>query len=115
METNEESRVEFGSGRALPIAAVIAGAAIAVGVPADVLGLKGALTPNMQLWLTVLAVTLGGLTALVGAFFGTVIPSSVGGPWHGHRHCHGRNEAKIEAVADRPNIAAPSGTAADAR
>ena len=103
MQMNEEPQVEFGRGRGLPIAAVIAGAAIAIGVPADVLGLGHDLTPQMQLWLTVLAVCIGGLAALVGAFFGTVIPSSVSGGWHGHGNRHGRNEAKTEAVvSDQP-------------
>ena len=68
METKEEPRVEFGKGHAIAIAAVFAGAAIAIGVPAVVLGLGHALTPQMQLWLIVLAVCMGGLTCLTAAF-----------------------------------------------
>jgi hypothetical protein len=93
METKENPRVEFGAGRAVAIAALFAGVAIAIGVPAVVLGLGRQLTPQMQLWLVVFAVSVGGLTSLTAAFFGTVIPSSVGGEWgtrrHGRRH-HGR-------------------------
>jgi hypothetical protein len=81
MESREEPRVEYRSSHALAIAAVFAGAAIAIGVPAVVLGLSGQLTPQMQLWLVVLAVCIGGLTSLTAAFFGTVIPSSVSGRW----------------------------------
>ena len=115
MEMNEEPQVEYGQGSGLPIAAVIAGAAIAIGVPADVLGLGRDLTPQMQMWLTVLAVCIGGLTALTGAFFGTVIPSSVRGSWHGHGNRHGRKEAKTEATAsDQPGPAASSAAAGDA-
>ena len=115
METNKEPQVEFGQGRALPIAAVIAGAAIAIGVPADVLGLGHDLTPQMQLWLTVLAVCIGGLTAIIAAFFGTVIPSSVSGGWHGHGNRHGRNETKTKAAAsDQPSPTASSAAAGDA-
>ncbi len=111
METKEEPRVEFGKGHALAIAAVFAGAAIAIGVPAVVLGLGHALTPQMQLWLIVLAVCMGGLTCLTAAFFGTVMPSSVGG--HGaKRRCRaawdspcetpGAGESKPEAKTAAP-------------
>ena len=77
-------------GAQLAIAALFAGVAIAIGVPAVVLGLGRQLTPQMQLWLVVFAVCVGGLTTLTAAFFGTVIPSSVGGEWdpqpHARRH-----------------------------
>jgi hypothetical protein len=86
MENKEEPVVEFGKGHGLAIAAVIAGAAIAIGVPAVVLGLGHALTSTMQFWLTVSAVSAGGLTTLTAAFFGTTMPSSVGG-YHYHKHC----------------------------
>jgi hypothetical protein len=79
METKPEPRVEFARRPSLAIAAVFAGAAIAIGSPAVVLGLGRDLTPTMQLWLTVLAIGAGGLTSLTAAFFGTVLPSSVGG------------------------------------
>jgi hypothetical protein len=79
METKPEPRVEFAQRQSLAIAAVIAGAAIAIGSPAVVLGLGHDLTPTMQLWLTVGAIGVGGLTSLTAAFFGTVLPSSVGG------------------------------------
>ena len=81
MEKRNEPRVEFATGRALAIAAMFAGVAIAIGVPAVVLGLGHPLTPHMQLWLVVLGVCTGGLTSLTAAFFGTVMPSSVGGNW----------------------------------
>ncbi len=84
METKEDGRVESGAGRGLAIAALFAGVAIAIGVPAVVLGLGRQLTPQMQLWLVVFAVSVGGLTTLTAAFFGTVIPSSVGGECHSH-------------------------------
>ena len=114
MEMNEEPRVEFGGELALPIAAVFAGAAIAIGVPADVLGLGHDLTPQMQMWLTVLAVCFGGFTALIAAFFGTVIPSSVDGGWHGHHNRHGHKEAKTAAAApDQPGPAASSAARVD--
>jgi hypothetical protein len=89
METKPEPRVEFTKNHSLAIAAVFAGAAIAIGASAVVLGLGHDLTPTMQLWLTVLAIGTGGLTSLTAAFFGTVLPSSVGG--------HGE-----EAFAARP-------------
>ena len=90
METNNEPCVEFNRGQALAVAALFAGVAIAIGVPAVVLGLGGALTASMQLWLVVLAVCMGGLTSLTAAFFGTVMPSSVGGEGHWHHH-HARS------------------------
>jgi len=69
--------------------------------------LSADLTPQMQLWLTVLAVCIGGLTAIIAAFFGTVIPSSVSGGWHGHGNRHGGNETKTKAaVSDQPSPAA---------
>jgi hypothetical protein len=79
METKHEPRVEFTKNHSLAIAAVFSGAAIAIGASAVVLGLGRDLTPTMQLWLTVLAIGTGGLTSLTAAFFGTVMPSSVGG------------------------------------
>jgi hypothetical protein len=79
MEPKHEPRVEFTKDHSLAIAAVFAGAAIAIGASAVVLGLGRDLTPTMQLWLTVLAIGTGGLTSLTAAFFGTVMPSSVGG------------------------------------
>jgi len=81
MDRKEEPRVEFARGHALAIAATFAGVAIAIGVPAVVLGLGHSLTPQMQLWLVVLAICIGGLTSLTAAFFGAVMPSSVGGKW----------------------------------
>jgi hypothetical protein len=79
METKPEPRVEFAKRPSLAIAAVFGGTAIAIGGSAVVLGLGRDLTPTMQLWLTVLALGTGGLTSLTAAFFGTVLPSSVGG------------------------------------
>jgi hypothetical protein len=81
VETKEKPQVEFGNGHALAIAAVFAGATIAIGVSAVVLGLGHDLTAQMQLWLVVLAVSIGGLTSLTAAFFGTVMPSAVRGKW----------------------------------
>ena len=80
-------------------------------MPAVVLGLGHALTPQMQLWLIVLAVCMGGLTCLTAAFFGTVMPLSVGG--HGaKRRCRaawdspcetpGAGESKPEAKTAAP-------------
>jgi hypothetical protein len=88
METKHEPRVEFAKNHSLAIAAVFAGAAIAIGGSAVVLGLGRDLTPTMQLWLTVLAIGTGGLTSLTAAFFGTVMPSSVGG--QGEESCASR-------------------------
>jgi predicted lysophospholipase L1 biosynthesis ABC-type transport system permease subunit len=111
METKEEPRVEFGKGHVVAIAALFAGAAIAIGVPAVVLGLRGALTPQMQLWLIVLAVCTGGLTCLTAAFFGTVIPSSVGGHHKRHRYratwdspceTRGAGDSKTEPETEAP-------------
>jgi hypothetical protein len=98
METKEEPRVEFSRGHALAIAAVFAGAAIAIGASAVVLGLGHDLTPQMQLWLVVLAVSIGGLTSLTAAFFGTVMPSSVEGKWNPPCETRGVNESKTEAA-----------------
>jgi hypothetical protein len=88
MEPKNEPRVEFTKDPSLAIAAVFGGAAIAIGASAVVLGLGHDLTPTMQLWLTVLAIGTGGLTSLTAAFFGTVMPSSVGG--HGDESCASR-------------------------
>jgi hypothetical protein len=52
----------------------------------------------MQLWLVVLAVCIGGLTALTAAFFGTVIPSSVGGRWDPPCESGKSCESKAEAA-----------------
>ncbi len=101
METKEEPRVEFATGRVSAVAALFAGVAIAIGVPAVVLGLGHALTPQMQLWLVVLGVCTGGLISLTAAFFGTVMPSSVGG--HPRRHrCRttGDSPGETQTVGD---------------
>jgi hypothetical protein len=100
MENVNETRVEFARGHGLAIAAVIAGAAIAIGVPAVVLGLGHSLTPTMQLWLVVAAISVGGLTALTAAFFGTVIPSSVGEGWGPHNPHWQQQAAESKSAAD---------------
>jgi hypothetical protein len=103
METKHEPRVEFTKNHSLAIAAVFAGAAIAIGASAVVLGLGHDLTPAMQLWLTVLAIGTGGLTSLTAAFFGTVIPSSVGG--NGEESCAARpSPARRDAEAVQSSV-----------
>ncbi len=103
METKHEPRVEFTKNHSLAIAAVFAGTAIAIGASAVVLGLGHDLTPTMQLWLSVLAIGTGGLTSLTAAFFGTVIPSSVGG--QGEEACAARpTAARHDADAVRSSI-----------
>jgi hypothetical protein len=100
METKEDPRVEFGAGRAaVATTGLMSGAAIAVGLPAVVLGLGHALTATMQLWLVVLALVIGGLTCLTAAFFGTVMPSAVGGQWHPPHESRCGREPKTEAGA----------------
>ena len=102
MENNNEPRVEFARGHVLAVAALFAGVAIAIGVPAVVLGLGHSLTPNMQLWLVVLAICIGGLTSLTAAFFGTVMPSSVVGENHRrYWHCQGAVETPTPSPEDR--------------
>ena len=98
METNDEPRVEYGRGHALAIAALFAGVTLAIGVSAVVLGLGHSLTPAMQVWLVVLAVCFGGVTSLTAAFFGCVIPSSVGGKWDYRCERHAPHAPKTEAA-----------------
>ncbi len=93
----ENPRVEFLTGHALAIVAVVAGTAMAIGVPAVVLGLGSNLSPQMQLWLVVLAVCFGGVTSLTAAFFGTVMPSSVAGSWGPPTESAEENEPQSEA------------------
>jgi hypothetical protein len=98
MEMKDAPRVEFARGHALAIAAVFAGVAIAIGVPAVVLGLGQTLSAQMQLCLCALAVYMGGLTALTAAFFGTTMPSSVGGNWDSPCENRAVSEPKTEAA-----------------
>ncbi len=59
------------------LSGLIAGVAIALGVPAIVLKLGHDLSPTMQLVIVIIGVSIGGLTALTTAFFGLVIPTSI--------------------------------------
>ncbi len=97
MEMDKEPQVQFAAGRVVAVAGMIAGVAIAVGVPAVVLGLQGQLTAHMQLWLVVMAVALGGLTSVTATFFGLAIPSSVEGKWDSP--CETRKNANSTAKA----------------
>jgi len=98
MDKKDEPRVEYLRGHSLAIAALFAGVAIAIGVPAVVLGLGHSLTPTMQLWLVILAVCAGGLTSVIAAFFGTVIPSYVSGKWDTPNETAGVNDSNAEAA-----------------
>jgi hypothetical protein len=50
------------------------------------------------LWLVVFAISVGGLTSLTAAFFGTVMPSSVGGKWEPPDATGGASKPKAEAA-----------------
>lgn len=59
-------------------AGVMGGVAIAVGVPFVILKYGAHLHPAVQTTVIIIALLGGGILALVAAFFGIVIPSSIG-------------------------------------
>jgi hypothetical protein len=77
----EDNSVEFNN-KASSLPGAIAGAAIAIGVPAVALIYGGHLSANLQLTIVILGIAVGGLIALTATFFGLVMPSSVNhGNW----------------------------------
>ncbi len=72
------------------VSGALAGAAIAIGVPWVLLTHGQALGSSTQTLLVWVAVVMGGVTTMMSAFFGLVMPSQVGGaaehgnPWGGN-------------------------------
>jgi hypothetical protein len=71
------SVVDFGGSRQLAILGLLSGAAIAIIVPWMTFRYADRLSPNQQLIIVIIAISIGGLVALTAAFFGTVMPMSV--------------------------------------
>jgi hypothetical protein len=78
MSENESECVEFGN-RMSAVPGAIAGAIIAVGVPAVTLFFGKGLSQGLQLAIVLTGVGVGGLIALTATFFSLVIPSKVNG------------------------------------
>lgn len=74
----QDECVEFGS-RMAALPGAIAGAVIAVGVPAVTLFFGRTLAPTLQVTMVLVGVGVGGLIALTATFFSLVIPSRVNG------------------------------------
>jgi hypothetical protein len=70
--------VEF-AGKSSALPGAIAGAFIAVGVPAVTLFFGRGLASSLQLTIVLVGVGVGGLIALTATFFSLVIPSKVNG------------------------------------
>jgi len=68
--------VRFG-GTSMAGLSVLGGVAVCIGVPLIVVAYGTALGVAAQVGITILALIVGGGIALVGAFFGTVIPREV--------------------------------------
>lgn len=74
-----EPTVEFGASK-MPIVGVFAGILIALGLPFIVLKWGQTLGPTALMWIVILSLVMGGVIALVAAFFGIVIPRTVREP-----------------------------------
>lgn len=73
---NQGKSVRFS--RLLPLAGLAAGCGIAIGVPHVVLVHGAKLSGGAQTGIIIVAGCVGGLVAVVSAFFGIVIPKRVG-------------------------------------
>ncbi|HEX4055698.1 MAG TPA: hypothetical protein VHX86_15650 [Tepidisphaeraceae bacterium] len=89
----EHDCVQFGN-KSSSLPGAIAGAAIAIGVPAVTLIWGGHLAASVQLTVVILGVSVGGLIALTATFFSLVIPSSV--------NCSGCQKSARELEATDP-------------
>jgi hypothetical protein len=87
----KETAVEFGTrGSAIP--GSVAGAAIAVGVPAVTLIWGHNLSPGQEMAVIFVGIGVGGLIALTTAFFHAVMPSRVGGCGGGRSRAMSRDQ-----------------------
>lgn len=103
-ETSQNEVVRFSSTGA-SVAGCVSGVAMSIGVPWVLLTHGQALGSASQTILVWVGVCLGGLIALVSAFFGLVMPSQVGtNPWEHHhgRHRHGGAPAGDEGRPGQP-------------
>jgi hypothetical protein len=76
---DQEQSVRFGGGNPTGVFGIIAGAAIALGVPWIMLAHGQVLGVVAQVWVSIVGIALGASVALTSAFFGLVMPSKIAG------------------------------------
>ncbi len=72
----KNNNVSFGN-KSASVSGVLGGVAVALGVPWIILNYGQVLAQNVQTWLVIGSVALGGFIVLVSAFFGLVLPTQV--------------------------------------
>jgi len=72
----KNNNVSFGN-KSASVSGVLGGVAVALGVPWIILNYGQVLAQNVQTWLVIGSVVLGGFIVLVSAFFGLVLPTQV--------------------------------------
>jgi hypothetical protein len=91
-EQKVHANVLFRAGGAVAVTGIAGGVLIALGFPLIVMAYGQSLGPTLVAVFTLSGLLIGGLVALVGAFFGLVIPQQVNGggagPWRRHAWGH---------------------------
>ena len=76
-------QVQFANSSCIAVTGIIGGVVLALGFPWMILAYGQALGPKLTVTFVIAGLVVGGLVTLTSAFFGLVMPRSVGG-WHGH-------------------------------